>query len=280
MPLLSDAANFDVSRSPSPSADTSRPIKRKLDFKVDEGEIKSKRSIKKRRSGKGKGLADDDETLDLERGINTAIGQMDSRLLTDWVAQQVKRFAPDLSMVELEDQYLPERALKDTSTWDKPRTLHDLPDYLKRYSRKDLGPRKLSSASSSLGSPHTLVITAAGLRAADAARTLRVFQTKEVSVAKLFAKHIKLKDAIKYVKKTRIGIGIGTPARLIDLLDAGALSSENLERIIIDCSHIDQKKRGIFDMKETQQSLMALLNRETLKSRYGKGKDGIDLLLY
>ena len=107
MPLLSDAANFDVSRSPSPSADTSRPIKRKLDFKVDEGEIKSKRSIKKRRSRKGKGLADDDEILDLERGINTAIGQMDSRLLADWVAQQVKRFAPDLSMVELEDQYLP-----------------------------------------------------------------------------------------------------------------------------------------------------------------------------
>ena len=33
-------------------------------------------------------------------------------------------------------------------------------------------------------------------------------------------------------------------------------------------------------MKETQQPLMALLNRETLKSRYGKDQDGIDLLLY
>ena len=107
MPLLSDVAIFDVSRSPPPGADTSRPIKRKLDSKVDEGEIKSKRSIKKRRSGKGKGPADDDGTLDLGRGINTAIGQMDSRLLADWVAQQIRRFAPDLSMVELEDLYLP-----------------------------------------------------------------------------------------------------------------------------------------------------------------------------
>ena len=60
----------------------------------------------------------------------------------------------------------------------------------------------------------------------------------------------------------------------------GALSPDKLERIIVDCSHIDQKKRGIFDMKETQQPLMALLNREKLKSRYGEEKDGIDLLLY
>lgn len=60
----------------------------------------------------------------------------------------------------------------------------------------------------------------------------------------------------------------------------GALSSDKLERIIVDCSHIDQKKRGIFDMKETKQPLMALLNREDMKSRYGEEKDGIDLLLY
>lgn len=60
----------------------------------------------------------------------------------------------------------------------------------------------------------------------------------------------------------------------------GALSSNKLERIIVDCSHIDQKKRGIFDMKETQQPLMALLNRENMKSRYGEERDGIDLLLY
>lgn len=36
-------------------------------------------------------------------------------------------------------------------------------------------------------------------------RVLRVFQTENATVAKLFAKHIKLKDAIEYVKKTRYG---------------------------------------------------------------------------
>lgn len=81
-------------------------------------------------------------------------------------------------------------------------------------------------------------------------------------------------------KKTRMGIGVGTPTRIIDLLDAGALSSQKLERIVLDCSHIDQKKRGIFDMKETQQPLMQLLNRDEIKNRYGKEQGGIDLLFY
>ena len=34
-------------------------------------------------------------------------------------------------------------------------------------------------------------------------RALRIFQTKDAVVAKLFAKHIKLREAIEYVKKSR-----------------------------------------------------------------------------
>lgn len=48
----------------------------------------------------------------------------------------------------------------------------------------------------------------------------------------------------------------------------------------MDFSHIDQKKRGILDMKETQQPLMQLLNRGELKSRFGGGHDGLDLFFY
>lgn len=49
---------------------------------------------------------------------------------------------------------------------------------------------------------------------------------------------------------------------------------------MVDCSHIDQKKRGIFDMRETQQPLMALLNQSELKNRYGSGSGKVRLLLY
>ncbi|KAL8794784.1 MAG: hypothetical protein Q9195_002738 [Heterodermia aff. obscurata] len=261
-------------------------IKRKQSEETDEDRKLSKRAIKKRRSEKTNPSVGEVGILDNERGINSAIGKMDRQLIADWVAQRIRRFAPDMSVVELEDQYLPGRnGTMSLSTTDFSQTHMIYRAMLQgyyHYSSKRTKSSKLSSASKSLGSPHTLVVTAAGLRAADATRTLRVFQTEDACVAKLFAKHIKLKDALEYVKKTRMAIGVGTPTRLIDLLDAekDALSSNKLERIIVDCSHINQKKHGIFDMKETLQPLIALLNRENMKSRYGKENEGIDLLLY
>lgn len=60
----------------------------------------------------------------------------------------------------------------------------------------------------------------------------------------------------------------------------GALSSQKLQRIIIDASHIDQKKRSILDMKETQVPLVQLLTRQDLKSRYGAAQNRIDLIFY
>jgi protein CMS1 len=88
------------------------------------------------------------------------------------------------------------------------------------------------------GAPHTIIVTGAGLRAADLARyvgtgthgklisddfarVMRKFQTKDATVAKLFAKHIKLKDSVAFLKSTRTGIAVGTPQRLKDLMDDG-----------------------------------------------------------
>lgn len=249
------------------------PKKRKLEGLADSTRLTRKKKVK--RIGEG-----EDETLNLEQAINTSIGKYDNRLLADFVAQRTKRFNPGLTLLELEDIHLPEQAFRDTSGFVKPRILGNLPAYLTDSVSEVKKQDKLISAPKTTGSPHTIIITAAGLRAADISRALRTFQSKDAIVGKLFAKHIKLKEAINYVKKTRMGIGVGTPTRIIDLLDADALSCQKLERIVVDCSHIDQKKRGIFDMKETQQPLMRLLNREQLKNRYGKEQDGIDLLFY
>jgi U3-containing 90S pre-ribosomal complex subunit len=110
-------------------------------------------------------------------------------------------------------------------------------------------------------------------------------------------------------QRFRIGIAIGTPTRLIDLLNegllllrtlrgllvvavcifiqfvlilcvAGVLSLEKLQRLVVDCSHIDQKKRGILDMRELQIPLMELLNRQGLKERYTAPEDKVDLMFY
>lgn len=64
------------------------------------------------------------------------------------------------------------------------------------------------------------------------------------------------------------------------LTDPGALSIEKLERVVVDCSYIDQKKRGILDMKETQLPLVLFLSRDDVKRRYGTSDEGIRLLFY
>jgi protein CMS1 len=66
---------------------------------------------------------------------------------------------------------------------------------------------------------------------------------------------------------------VGTPDRLAALLEDGALSTENLKQVVIDVSYIDQKKRGVLDMKELHEALIKLLLR---KEFVGDGKDGGD----
>ncbi|KAI9703269.1 MAG: hypothetical protein M1836_007835 [Candelina mexicana] len=257
--------------SPNPRSHSTVKRKRKVVVQTENKVITKKR--------KHQAVPADDD-LDLISGINYAIGRMDNRILADHLAQQIKRFGGDLSLVELEDRYIPEKAIEDTSAWENLRDLKSLPDFLERYSTKSGKKKKLSAASKVRGAPHTIVVAAAGLRAADLTRALRVFQNKDSSVAKLFAKHIKFRDAIKHVKKTRMGLAVGTPTRLLDLLNEGALSVEKLERIVVDCSHIDQKKRGILDMRETQLPLVQFLGRDNIKRRYGTSDEGVRLLFY
>lgn len=78
----------------------------------------------------------------------------------------------------------------------------------------------------------------------------------------------------------RISIGVGTPQRINDLLEDGALSAKHLKRIIVDASYIDQKKRGILDMKETQMPLVKLLTRSDLRDRYEDGEVPTKMLFY
>ena len=56
---------------------------------------------------------------------------------------------------------------------------------------------------------------------AERIRAVRKFQTKDAIIAKLFAKHIKLKESVAFLKSKRTGIAVGTPTRLKDLMDDG-----------------------------------------------------------
>ncbi|MCJ1358807.1 MAG: hypothetical protein MMC33_008807 [Icmadophila ericetorum] len=212
--------------------------------------------------------------------IDASIGSLDSHLIADLVARKIKEAGGDLSLIDIEAKYIPEKAFRDTSKWRQSRCLEHLPAFLEDFAPPVKTQNENSEALELKGAPHTLIITSAGLRAADVVRTLRPFQTENATVAKLFAKHIKLKDAVSYVQKTKISIGVGTPSRIIDLLESGALSSKSLRQVVIDCSHVDQKGRGLFDMREINVPLVSLLNRSELKERYTGKVGGIGLLFF
>jgi protein CMS1 len=49
---------------------------------------------------------------------------------------------------------------------------------------------------------------------------------------------------------------------------------------VVDASHIDQKKRGVMDMKETALPLARWLSRPEFKERYVDDETRLDLLFY
>ncbi|KAH8171647.1 u3-containing 90S pre-ribosomal complex subunit domain-containing protein [Sarocladium implicatum] len=230
-----------------------------------------------RKGKKRKANMDKDDSLDSELGINTTFARMDNQLLADHLLQKLTRFGADLSPVEVADMTISANVIKDTTSWQEPRTTEKLPEFLEEFTEE---PERLSRASKKHGKPHTLIVAGAGLRAANLVRAVRKFQSKENAVAKLFAKHIKVEEQVKFLSGHRTGIGVGTPARLTDLLENGALGLENLQRVVVDASHIDQKKRGVLDMKDTLMPLAKLLTRPELKDRYGDEKKPVDLIFY
>ncbi|KAJ5548766.1 Protein CMS1 [Penicillium frequentans] len=232
---------------------------------------------KKKRKQKKKQPQEDVNAQDRKNGIDESIGRMDGKLLADYFAQRAQKLDKELSAVELNDLSVSDSTFLDTSAYTEPRTLEKLPEFLKTFSPKG---SDLSKASEQKGTPHTLVITGAGLRAADIVRALRSFQTKESIVGKLFAKHIKLDEAKQFLQRAQMGIGIGTPTRVSDLVESGDLKLNELQRIVIDGSHIDQKQRGIFDMKDTHFPLLKLLTRPELRERYAAKKNKTQILIF
>ncbi|KDN67754.1 hypothetical protein CSUB01_07663 [Colletotrichum sublineola] len=226
----------------------------------------------KRKKKKKSAYHVDETLLNGELGINEAFAVMDNQLLADYTAQKIARFGTDLSPVELSDLSISANSIKDTTSWTEPRSLEKLPEFLEKFSDK---PERLGTAPEKKGTPHTIIVAGAGLRAADIVRSVRKFQSKKSTVSKLFAKHMKVDEQVKFLQNTRTGIAVGTPARLMELAE-----NEKLERIVVDASHIDQKKRGVMDMKDTMLPLARWLTRQEFKERYVDDKKHLDLLFY
>ncbi|KAI0390674.1 U3-containing 90S pre-ribosomal complex subunit-domain containing protein [Xylariaceae sp. FL0594] len=257
-----------------PQRPKAKPKKR---AREDDGANKSSMQPQSHKRRKPSAFDQEDLDLDLEAGLNKKLAHLDSMLMADHIAQKTRRFGSDLRPVELSALDISPNAIKDSSSFSEPRTLENLPSFLEAHAPN---PKDLADAPKENGSPHTIIVAGAGLRAADIVRAVRKYQSKKITVGKLFAKHIKLEDSKKFLETHRTGVSVGTPVRLNDLVESGALKLDKLERLVVDASHIDQKKRGIMDMKETMIPLARWLSRTEFKERYTDPERPLQLLFY
>ncbi|KAI8837733.1 U3-containing 90S pre-ribosomal complex subunit-domain containing protein [Chytriomyces cf. hyalinus JEL632] len=78
-------------------------------------------------------------------------------------------------------------------------------------------------------------------------------------IAKLFARHMKVEEQVKQLQAHAFPVCVGTPNRILKLLEAGALKSENLGYVLLDGTSRDKKLRSFFDIPELKLDVIALL---------------------
>lgn len=165
VPLLENLPSVTPSPSPPPQPSPKGKRKRPTEDFGSEKPDKSKRKRERREMHR----TFDEMNLDVENGLNKAYSAMTPALLADALSRATRRFfGSEMSVVELEDLKVPERAILDTSSWELRRDLEGLPSFLENFCEG--GQEALVKAGKGLGSPHTIVVAAAGLRAANLTR--------------------------------------------------------------------------------------------------------------
>jgi protein CMS1 len=78
------------------------------------------------------------------------------------------------------------------------------------------------------GTPRALILSLSGIRCADIVRAVRHVNRPGGEIAKLFAKHFKVADQVKYLSHSRIAVAVGTPGRVAKLLENGEYRVDRL----------------------------------------------------
>ncbi|CAH1798163.1 unnamed protein product, partial [Owenia fusiformis] len=115
------------------------------------------------------------------------------------------------------------------------------------------------------GSPMVLIITSAGIRAADLNRLVADFKGDKCKVIKLFAKHIKVKEQVKQLSEQMTHIGVGTPDRIATLIEKDALKLDNIKHIILDWSWRNVKQQRLHDQADIMKATALLFSKHLAK---------------
>ncbi|GAA6029530.1 hypothetical protein JCM8097_003724 [Rhodosporidiobolus ruineniae] len=234
----------------------------------DDGGAKGKKRAKKAKEKKKAKVAESEEA----QGALDEMARLPLEAVADRLAEKQKRALPELSALEMDEMRISQGMIQDTSEIEKRETLLEfmkeaLPTACNTLAKMPKAP----------GSPRIIVVAGAALRVADLCRDVKSFRTKTkdglIDVGKLFAKHFKLSEHAEYLKKTHVGIAVGTPNRIEKLLnETDSLHLTHLSHLILDQSHLDAKKRSLVDLPEARVDLFKLLGSKAVMERLREGK--------
>eukprot|EP00762_Andalucia_godoyi_P002797 ANDGO_04446.mRNA.1 Protein CMS1 len=119
-------------------------------------------------------------------------------------------------------------------------------------------PVMLKTAPQSPPAPHIiLIITHSALRALEIIKM--VSKSEERVVAKLFARHLKAEEQAQFLKTKDVGLGVGTPSRILQLYRMGALMPEKVSQLIFDVEP-DVKNMCVLTNNDTQKDAVLLMH--------------------
>ena len=109
------------------------------------------------------------------------------------------------------------------------------------------------------GSPLLLLISSSAVRALEMARDARQALGEDSTIAKLFAKHMKINKQQEFLTAHVCHIATGTPERLLQLINKFDYLSTSLKLVVLDWQRKDAKQRTLIEIPENKKPLATLL---------------------
>ncbi|SCU82694.1 LAME_0C02454g1_1 [Lachancea meyersii CBS 8951] len=264
MPLgddLDDGLDYEVQVSDSENAvefenELETESQKRSRTNSDVGETGSDRPQSKRQKklAKSKLHQKKVEKVEHEKEQKKQLPKSSPERIVEYFATLVRERNPNLSALELEEQYFKKTDFISTERYEKDRELDNFQDFVNSFSK----------------SPRAVVLSASNIRVADVFRSLGGSQ----NAVKLFSK-TKLKDDVARVdlllkgssgeettsnkkakkdkkKQSSIKYFVSTPARMSKILESTDVLFEGKEKldIFLDASYLDPKTNTLFTSED------------------------------
>ena len=144
--------------------------------------------------------------------------------------------------------------------------LSDAPGLMKRIQGM-ISKKRLKKWNQKM-SPMVVIVCLSARRCVQVLKELAPFN---VRAAKLFAKHITIEEQKKQMESSSFGFAVGTPHRILTLVQQGAISFEHTQCIVLD-TFLNAKKFSVYTLPDTVPHTQELL-KNCIQPECKKRKD-------